>query len=58
MSVDKKTIEAVVSVLPIAVDLVGKLIGLAQAAKNEGYDVPSIPELEEINSRLRDLEDL
>jgi len=58
MSVDKKTIEAVVSVLPIAVDLVGKLIGLAQAAKNEGYDVPSIPELEEINQQLRNLDDL
>jgi len=41
MSLDKKTIESAVSLLPIAVDLVGKLVDLAKRAKAEGIEVPT-----------------
>ena len=58
MSLDKKTIESAVSLLPIAVDLVGKLVDLAKRAKAEGIEVPTIKKLKELNQGLKELEDL
>lgn len=55
---DKKGIEAIISLLPIAVDLVGKLVDLANQAKAEGVAVPSLQKLKDLNQKLKDLEDL
>ena len=58
MSMDKKTVEAALTMLPVAIDLVTRLITFAEAAKNDGYDVPSIEELKGLNDKLKELPDL
>lgn len=58
MSLDKKTVESAVSLLPIAVDLVGRLVDLAKRAKADGIEIPTIKKLKELNQGLKELEDL
>ena len=44
--------------IPIATELMAKLINTVTAAKADGYDVPSIEKLKAQLQRLEDLEDL
>lgn len=48
----------VTQLLPIAVDLVTKLVNAAKTAKDAGAKVPSTDKLKELKTKLEELEDL
>lgn len=55
---NEATIKTAISLIPIAIDLTARLVEFAEAAKNDGYDVPTIAELRASNQKLKDLPDL
>ena len=55
---DKAAVQTLISLIPIAIDLTTKLLSFAEAAKKDGYDVPTIDELRALNDKLKELPDL
>jgi hypothetical protein len=53
-----KTIQAIVTLIPVAIDLTTRLLNFAKAAKEDGYEVPTIEKLQELNDALKALPDL
>ncbi|MBT7628762.1 MAG: hypothetical protein HN597_03535 [Desulfobacula sp.] len=54
----EKTIQAIVTLIPVAVELTTRLLAFAEMAKADGYDVPTVAELQALNDKLKDLDDL
>ena len=54
----KETIMLIANLIPVALDLTSRLIDFAEAAKGEGYDIPTMPELKALNEKLKALPDL
>lgn len=54
----KEQAEAIVAMLPVAVNLTTQIVGLARTLGEDGVDIPGIDELKKLNRELRALEDL
>ncbi len=48
----------ITQLVPIAVDLITKLVGAAKSAKDNEISIPSIEKLKELKKKLEELEDL
>ena len=55
---DKNTVALISDLLPIAIDLTRKLVDMAQAAKDNGLEIPGLDDIEALNSQLKELKDL
>jgi hypothetical protein len=55
---DTKTAQAILSVIPVVLDLAERVIALAGEVKKSGYVVPDIDALRKQNEKLRALPDL
>lgn len=58
MSLDKNEILAINALVPVATDMVLRLIDLIEQLGSENIDVPTRKRIIEMNKRLKKLEDL
>jgi len=55
---DIKMIEAFLRLIPLLIEIGKEVTDMVERLRDEGYDVPSIDELKELNERLRRLPDV
>ena len=48
----------ITKLLPVAIDLTTRIVDYAQQAKDDGIEIPDIPELKLLNDKLKQLKDL
>ena len=55
---NEETIKLIANLLPVAIDMTKKLLTMAQAAKDGGFEIPGLDEIEALNDQLENLKDL
>lgn len=58
MGLNKDEVQAIVALIPVAVQLTGQLVDLVQRLKVEGYEVSTVEELQKLRAKLQALDDL
>lgn len=58
MGLSKDEVQAIISLVPVAMQLTGQLVDLVYRLQADGYEVPSIAELQSLNEKLKNLNDL
>ncbi len=55
---NSEMIELIANLLPVAVNITKQVLSVAQDAKDNGFEIPRLDEIESLNDQLKKLKDL
>lgn len=56
--ISSNTINAITQLIPLLTMVTKNIVDVAKNLRNDGYDIPSVEELEELNNQIRNLKKL